>query len=207
MDERQEYTRLRANILKREKRIRKKGYGSYIPKVNLKKVSELTDKQIKAALKKAQRYDKSITSKRVAQRREKRRERYEVEKAFKANKKDGGFLKAVRKWLRRQGKPTSLINLKNLKDWQEYINYRESISNEKGKYKFDKYIEDAAEKLTEDDKVADINDVLEDFQEFMRDQKNFISQAKQAFGYQAEEYQQYYSSDMIANRYFNKEKK
>lgn len=204
---RQEYSRLRANILKREKRIREQGYGSYIPEVKLEKAANLTDKQIKAALKKAQRYDKSVTAKKVSERRQKRRERYEVEKAFKANKKDAGFLKAVRKWLRRQGKPTSLINLKNLKDWQEYINYRESISNEKGKYKFDKYIEDAAEKLTEDDKLEDINDVLGDFQEFMREQQNFINEAKQAFGNQTEEYQRYYSSDMIANRYFNKGKK
>ena len=204
---RQEYSRLRANILKREKRIREQGYGSYIPEVKLEKAANLTDKQIKAALKKAQRYDKSVTAKKVAERRQKRRERYEVEKLFEVNKKDAGFLKAVRKWLRRQGKPTSLINLKNLKDWQEYINYRESISNEKGKYKFDKYIEDAAEKLTEDDKLEDINDVLKDFQEFMRGQQNFINEVIHVFGKQTEEYQQYYSSDMIANRYFNKGKK
>ena len=203
----QEYSRLRANILKREKRIREQGYGSYIPKVKLEKAANLTDKQIKAALKKAQRYDKSVTAKKVAERRQKRRERYEVAKAFKANKKDAGFLKSVRKWLKRQGKPTSLINMKNLKDWEEYINYRDSIANEKGKYKFDKYIEDAAEKLIEDDELEDINDVLEDFQDFMREQQNFINQAKQAFGKQTEEYQRYYSSDMIANRYFNKEKK
>lgn len=207
MDARQEYTRLRANILKREKRIIEKGYGSYIPEVNLKKSSELTDNQIESALRKARRYDKSVTQAKVEQRRQKRRERYEVEKAFKQDKQVGAFIKGVRKWLRLQGKPTNLINLKNYESWMEYINYRTAISSEKKKYLFEQYIEDMANELTDEEQELDANDVLKDFREYMQSQQNFIEDAKKAFGESTQEYQQYYSSEAIAARYFSKEKK
>lgn len=207
MDSRQEYARLRANILKREKRIIEKGYGSYIPKVNLKKSSELTDKQIESALRKAHRYDKSVSQAKVEERRQKRRERYEVEKAFKQDKQVGAFIKGVRKWLRLQGKPANLINLKNWESWKEYINYRTAISSEKKKYEFNKYIEDIADKLTDEEQEKDIDDVLEDFREYIQSQQNFIEDAKKAFGESTQEYQQYYSSEAIAARYFSKEKK
>lgn len=207
MDLRQEYKRLRANILKREKRIIEKGYGSYIPKVNLKKSSELTDKQIESALRKAHRYDKSVSQAKVEQRRQKRRERYEVQKAFKQDKQLGTFIKGVRKWLKLQGKPTNLINLKNYKSWMEYINYRTAISSEKKKYLFEQYIEDIANELTDEEQELDVNDVLKDFSEYMQSQQNFIEDAKKAFGESTQEYQQYYSSEAIAARYFSKEKK
>ena len=207
MDLRQEYIRLRANILKREKRIIEKGYGSYIPKVNLKKSSELTDKQIESALNKAHRYDKSVRQAKVEERRKKRRERYEVEKAFKEDKQIGSFIKGVRKWLRLQGKPTNLINLKNWESWKEYINYRTAISSEKKKYLFNKYVEEMADKLTDEEQKTDVDDVLKDFSEYMQSQQNFIEEAKKAFGESTAEYQQYYSSEAIAARYFSKEKK
>ncbi len=203
MDLRQEYTRLRANILKREKRIIEKGYGSYIPKVNLKKQSELTDKQVKSALNKAHRYDKSVTQAKVEERRGKRRERYEVEKAFKKDKQIGSFIKGVRKWLKLQGKPTNLINLKNYNSWMEYINYRTAISSEKNKYRFEKYIEDMANELTDEEQEEDIDDVLKDFSEYMQSQQNFIEEAKKALGESGTDY----SSEFIVEQYFSKEKK
>lgn len=207
MDLRKEYTRLRANILKREKRIIEKGYGSYIPKVNLKKASELTDKQISTALKKAKRYDKSVTSAKVEERRGKRRERYELSKAFKKDIRAGAFIKGVRKWLKLQGKPTNLINYKNYKLWLEYINYRTAISNEKDKYEFEKYVGDMANELTNVEKKASIEDVLQDFKDYMQSQQNFVEEAKRMLGESTSEYQRYYSSDAIMARYFDKGKK
>lgn len=211
MTERQEYTRLRKNILERYGRIEKLKLKAYVVTPKLEKASALTDRQLKSALKRARRYDKSITVKAAKQRRAKRlterKARGFEEKLYRTGqKKDAYFIRGVRKWLRRQGKPITLINEKNYKDWQEYVNYRKAIAGEKGKYEFDRYVEEMADILTDEQKKTDVETVLADYKQYMAEQQKFIEEAKQLFGDGGvpEEYHNYYSSRAITERFFTR---
>ena len=64
-----------------------------------------------------------------------------------------------------------------------------------------------ANELTNVEKKASIEDVLQDFKDYMQSQQNFVEEAKKMLGESTSEYQQYYSSDAIMSRYFDKGKK
>ena len=200
---RQEYIKLRRNIVKRVERIKKAGLQDFSPEFDLEKARNLTDEEIIKELARARMFNKQISYKKSVQRKQ---ARGEEEKLFaQGRKKDAYFLRGVRKWLDRQGFNVNLINEKNVKDWQDYINYRTSVTGEKKKYEFDKYIEDMADVLTEDEETEDVLDVFEDFKEYMSDQQKLIEEAKNAFDSKEmpEEYKNYYSSKAIADRFFS----
>lgn len=205
MDIRSEYTRLRKNILAREKRIKKEtGLATYA--VNLPKASMLNDKQIAKAYAKAQRLNPKITTKATKERHERKLEKQRArQQAYRdikklwsqGRKEEAGFMKAARKWLRRAGLNPNLINAKNIADWVEYYNYRRSISNEKSKYEFEKFVTELAE--TAEEKQITAEELIADYNAYMADQASFIEQAKAYFGETTEEY----SSESVSNRFFN----
>lgn len=210
MDIRAEYTRLRKNIMQRAKRIEAKtGLPTY--KVNLPKASTLkTEKQIAKAYERAKALDPKITTqatiarheRKLAKQRERQKKYREVQKVYKEDPKKAGFLKGVRKWLKRNGYDETIINQKNLDDWMEYYNYRESISSEKKKYEFEKFVVEMAAQLEPDEqgKKATVAEVLEDYEQYMAEQAEFIAQAKKAFGETVDEY----SAEAYSNKYFKK---
>lgn len=212
MDIRSEYTRLRKNIMQRAKRIEAKtGFPTY--KVSLPKASKLkTDAQVRKAYERALALNPKITTKATIARRErklaKQRERQkkyrEIKKIYAVDPRKAGFLKGARKWLKRNGVDETIINKKNLGDWMEYYNYRKSVSAEKDKYEFEKYIKEMASQLEPDEqgKKATVAEVLEDYKAYMKEQAEFIGQAKKAFGETVEEY----SAEMVSNKYFKKKR-
>lgn len=211
MDIRLEYTRLRKNIMQRAKRIEAKtGLPTY--KVNLPAASTLSDKQIEKAYERAKALDPKITTeatrarheRKLAKQRERQKRYREVQKVYAEEPRKAGFLKGARKWLKRNGYDENIINQKNLSDWMEYYNYRKSISSEKNKYEFEKFIVEMAEQLEPDEKgkKATVAEVLEDYKKYMADQAEFIEQAKKAFGETVEEY----SAETVSNKYFKKKR-
>jgi hypothetical protein len=209
MDIRSEYTRLRKNIMQRAKRIEARtGLPTY--KVNLPQASKLSDKQIVKAYERAKAINPNITTqatiarheRKLAKQRERQKKYREVQKVYKEDPKKAGFLKGARKWLKRHGYDENIINQKNLDDWIEYYDYRKSISSEKKKYEFEKFITEMAEQLEEDEegKKATVSEVLEDYKAYMKEQAEFIEQAKKAFGETVEEY----SAETVSNKYFKK---
>lgn len=211
MDIRKEYTRLRKNILQRAKRITATtGLPTY--KGNLPQASKLTDKQIEKAYERAVALNPKITTQATVERHErklaKQRERQaryrEQHRIYALDPKRGGFLKGARKWLKRAGYDINIINGKNLDDWMEHYNYRKSISSEKNKYEFEKFVNEMAAMLEPDEngKKASVAEVLADYKAYMDDQQEFIRQAKIAFGETVEEY----SAETVSNKYFNRKR-
>lgn len=211
MDIRSEYTRLRKNIMQRAKRITAKtGLPTY--KVNLPQASKLSDKQIAKAYERAQALNPKITTqatierheRKLAKQRERQKKYREIKKIYAEDPRKAGFLKGARKWLKRNGVDETIINKKNLGDWMEYYNYRKSVSAEKDKYEFEKYIKEMADQLEPDEKgkKATVSEVLEDYKKYMADQAEFIEQAKKAFGETVEEY----SAETVSNKYFKKKR-
>lgn len=209
MDIRSEYTRLRKNILQRAKRITAKtGMPTY--KVNLPQTSTLNDKQIEKAYERAKALNPNITTKatiarherKLAKQRERQRRYREQQKLYREDPKKAGFLKAARKWLKRAGHNENIINRSNLDEWMEYYNYRKSISSEKDKYEFEKFINEMVAQLEPDEngKKASVEEVLADYKAYMDDQLVFIEQAKKVFGETVVEY----SAETISNKYFKK---
>lgn len=210
MDIRSDYTRLRKNILQRAKRIEAKtGLPTY--KVNLPKASSLkTEKQIAKAYERAKALDPKITTqatiarheRKLAKQRERQKKYREVQKVYKEDPKKAGFLKGARKWLKRNGYDETIINQKNLDDWMEYYNYRKSISSEKKKYEFEKFVVEMAVQLEPDEqgKKATVAEVLEDYCQYMAEQAEFIAQAKKAFGETVDEY----SAEAYSDKYFKR---
>lgn len=211
MDIRQEYIRLRKNIMQRAKRIEAKtGLPTY--KVNLPQASKLSDKQIAKAYERAQALNPKITTqatiarheRKLAKQRERQKKYREIKKIYAEDPRKAGFLKGARKWLKRLGYDENIINQNNLGDWIEYYDYRKSISSEKKKYEFEKFIADMAAQLEPDEqgKKATVAEVLEDYRQYMAEQAEFIAQAKKAFGETVEEY----SAETVSNKYFKKKR-
>ena len=209
MDIRKEYTRLRKNIMQRAKRIEAKtGLPTY--KVNLPQAAKLSDKQIAKAYERSVSLDPKITTKatierherKLAKQRERQRRYREVRKIYAEDPQKAGFLQGARKWLRRNGYDENIINQKNLDSWMEYYNYRKSISSEKKKYEFERFISEMASQLTPDEqgKKATVEEVLTDYSAYMNEQAEFIAQAKKAFGETVEEY----SAEAYSNKYFTR---
>lgn len=212
MDIRSEYTRLRKNIIQRAKRIEAKtGLPTY--KVNLPQQSKLkTEKQIVKAYERAKALDPKITTeatrarheRKLAKQRERQRRYREVRKIYAKDPRKAGFLKGSRKWLKRNGYDENIINKDNLQSWIDYYDYRNSISREKKKYEFENFITDMAEQLEPDEigKKSTVEEVLEDYRQYMAEQAEFIEQAKKAFGETVEEY----SAETVSNKYFKKKR-
>ena len=212
MDIRSDYTRLRKNLLQRAKRIEAKtGLPTY--KVNLPQQSKLkTEKQIVKAYERAKALDPKITTeatrarheRKLDKQRERQRRYREVQKIYAEDPRKAGFLKGSRKWLKRNGYDEEIINKNNLQSWIDYYDYRKSISSEKKKYEFEKFINDMAEQLEPDEngKKATVEEVLEDYKSYMKEQAEFIEQAKKAFGETVEEY----SAETVSNKYFKKKR-
>lgn len=212
MDIRAEYTHLRKNIMQRAKRIEAKtGLPTY--KVNLPAQSKLkTEKQIAKAYERAKALDPKITTeatrarheRKLAKQRERQKKYREIKKIYADDPRKAGFLKGSRKWLKRNGYDEKIINKNNLQSWIDYYDYRKSISSEKKKYEFDKFIAEMAEQLEEDEagKKATVEEVLTDYKTYMKEQSDFIEQAKKAFGETVEEY----SAETISNKYFKKKR-
>lgn len=210
MDIRAEYTRLRKNIMQRAKRIEAKtGLPTY--KVNLPQQSKLkTEKQIAKAYERAQALNPKITTqatiarheRKLAKQRERQRRYREVRKIYAEDPRKAGFLQGARKWLKRLGYDENIINQNNLDDWIEYYDYRKSISSEKKKYEFEKFIADMSAQLEPDEqgKKATVAEVLEDYRQYMAEQAEFIAQAKKAFGETVDEY----SAEAYSDKYFKR---
>lgn len=212
MDIRSEYTRLRKNIIQRAKRIEAKtGLPTY--KVNLPQQSKLkTEKQIVKAYERAKALDPKITTEatrarheqKLAKQRERQKKYREIKEIYAEDPRKAGFIKGARKWLKRNGYDEKIINKNNLQSWIDYYDYRKSISSEKKKYEFEKFINDMAEQLEPDEngKKATVEEVLTDYKTYMKEQAEFIEQAKKAFGETVEEY----SAETVSNKYFKKKR-
>lgn len=204
MDARVEYQRLRHNILRREKRIQTAGLARYLPKVDLPDSRGLSSKDIQKYLRRAEKYDETV---RISAAKEKRKAEREYKREQRAVKKldlnSQNFIKGVRKWLRRQGKNPNLVTSKNYREWINYIEYRRAIESSGDKYMFDKYVADAEEEFTADDRKADGDEVISDYMNYVREQSQFIESAKTALNAQSGSY----SSDKIASAFMTKKRK
>ena len=209
MDEaRAEYQRLRHNILRRTKRIESAGLSKYAPRVDLPDSRGLTDKDIRKYLRRAQKYDESVSisaakAKREAKLEAERRYKREKRAVKKLDKNIQNYISGIKKWLKRQGKNPSLINSKNYYEWIGYIEYRKAIEASSDKYKFDKYVADAEEELTDDERRVDADEVLADYIDYVKEESQFIEQSKTALNAQKGAY----SSDVIANKFSTKNKR
>lgn len=200
MDIMKEYSRVRANILKRAKRVEAAGFGKYIPKVNLPKAE--TAQQAEKYLARALKLDKRVSVK-VAKAKKEAKRAYERERYLE--KKDlshdvYNYMHGIRKWLKRLGKSRDLVNRENISVWIEYIESRRAVQNDKGKYKFDKYVEDMADKLTDEREQVDVETVLNDFKQYMDEQQQLVEDADKVFA----ESDAKYDSEAIANKFFNR---
>lgn len=206
MDEaRAEYQRLRHNILRRVKRIESAGLSKYVPSVDLPDSRGLTDKDIHKYLRRAQKYYESVSisaakAKREAKREAERQYKREKRAVKKLDKNIQNYIKGIKKWLKRQGKNPFLINSKNYYEWIAYIEYRKAIEASSDKYKFDKYVADAEEELTHDERKIDADEVLSDYIDYVKEQSQFIEQSKTALNAQKGAY----SSDVIASKFSTK---
>lgn len=209
MDEaRAEYQRLRHNILRRAKRIESAGLSKYAPRVDLPDSRGLSDKDIQKYLRRAQKYDESVSisaakAKRKAKREAERQYKREKRAVKKLDQNIQNYIKGIKKWLKRQGKNPSLINSKNYYEWIGYIEYRKAIEASSDKYKFDKYVADAEEELTDDERQIDADEVLADYIDYVKEQSQFIEQSKTALNAQKGAY----SSDVIASKFGTKNKR
>lgn len=205
---RAEYQRLRHNILRRVKRIESAGLSKYAPSVDLPDSRGLTDNDIQKYLRRAQKYEESVSisaakAKREAKLEAERRYKREKRAVKKLDKNIQNYISGIKKWLRRQGKNPSLINSKNYYKWIGYIEYRKAIEESSDKYKFDKYVADAEEELTDDERKVGANEVLADYIDYVKEQSQFIEQSKTALNAQKGAY----SSDVIANKFSTKNKR
>ena len=200
MDIMKEYSRVRANILKRAKRVEAAGFGKYILKVNLPKAE--TAKQAEKYLARALKLDKRVSVKAAKEKKEAKRayerERYLEKKELSPDIYN--YMRGIRKWLKRQCKDRNLVNRANIMLWIEYIESRRAVQNDKGKYKFDKYVEDMADKLTDEEEQVDVETVLNDFKMYMDEQQQFVEDADKVFA----ESDAKYDSEAIANKFFNR---
>lgn len=205
---RAEYQRLRHNILRRVKRIESAGLSKYAPSVDLPDSRGLTDNDIQKYLRRAQKYDESVS---ISAAKAKRKAKLEAERRYKREKRAvkkldpniQNYIKGIKKWLKRQGKNPSLINSTNYYEWISYIEYRKAIEASSDKYKFDKYVSDAEEELTDDKRQIDADEVLADYIDYVKEQSQFIEQSKTALNAQKGAY----SSDVIANKFSTKNKR
>lgn len=205
---RAEYQRLRHNILRRVKRIESAGLSKYAPRVDLPDSRGLTDNDIQKYLRRAQKYEESVSisaakAKREAKLEAERRYKREKRAVKKLDKNIQNYIKGIKKWLKRQGKNPSLINSKNYYEWIGYIEYRKAIEASSDKYKFDKYVADAEEELTDDERQIDADEVLADYIDYVKEQSQFIEQSKTALNAQKGAY----SSDVIASLFSTKNKR
>lgn len=205
---RAEYQRLRHNILRRVKRIESAGLSKYAPRVDLPDSRGLSDKDIQKYLRRAQKYDESVSisaakAKREAKREAERQYKREKRAVKKLDKNIQNYISGIKKWLKRLGKNPSLINSKNYYEWIAYIEYREAIEASSDKYKFDKYVADAEEELTDDARKIDADEVLADYIDYVKEQSQFIEQSKTALNAQKSAY----SSDVIASKFGTKNKR
>lgn len=200
MDIMKEYSRVRANILKRAKRVEAAGFGKYIPKVNLPKAENI--KQAEKYLARALKLDKRVSVKAAKEKKEAKRiyerERYLDKTELKQDTYN--YMHGIRKWLKRLGKSRDLVNRDNISVWIEYIESRRAVQNDKGKYKFDKYVEDIADKLTDEEEQVDIETVFNDFESYMDEQHQLVEDADKVFA----ESDVKYDSEAIANKFFNR---
>jgi hypothetical protein len=205
---RAEYQRLRHNILRRVKRIESAGLSKYAPRVDLPDSRGLTDNDIQKYLRRAQKYEESV---RISVAKAKREAKLEAERRYKREKRAvkkldkniQNYISGIKKWLKRQGKNPSLINSNNYYEWIGYIEYRKAIEASSDKYKFDKYVSDAEEELTDDKRQIDADEVLADYIDYVKEQSQFIEQSKTALNAQKGAY----SSDVIANKFSTKNKR
>lgn len=201
---RAEYQRLRHNILRREKRIAESGLSRFLPKIVLPESNEIKNKDISRYLKRAQRLDSVV---RVSVAKSKKKAEREYKREYRAIKKldqdEQNYIKGIKKWLKRHSSSPNLITSKNYKKWIGYIEYRRAIESSNDKYKFDKYIADVEELLTDEEEKIDFDEVLADYMNYIKEQITFIEESKSAFDAKTG----VYSSDDIARRYFEKRKK
>lgn len=179
-----------------------------MPSVDLPVSRGLTDKDIQKYLRRARKYEESVSITAAKAKRETKREadrRYKREqRAIKKLGKDlQNYIHGIKKWLKRHGKNPSLINSKNYYKWIDYIEYRKAIESSSDKYKFDKYVSDAEEELTDDERQIDADEVLADYIEYVKEQSQFIEQAKAALNAQKGAY----SSDVIASKFSTKNRR
>ena len=205
---RAEYQRLRHNILRRVKRIESAGLSKYAPRVDLPDSRGLSDKDIQKYLRRAQKYDESVSisaakAKREAKREAERQYKREKRAVKKLDKNIQNYISGIKKWLKRLGKNPSLINSKNYYEWIGYIEYRKAIEASSDKYKFDKYVADAEEELTDDERQIDADEVLADYIDYVKEQSQFIEHSKTALNAQKGAY----SSDVIASKFGTKNKR
>lgn len=205
---RAEYQRLRHNILRRVKRIEAAGLSKYAPNVDLPDSRGLSDKDIQKYLRRAHKYDESVSisaakAKREAKREAERQYKREKRAVKKLDRNIQNYIKGIKKWLKRQGKNPSLINSKNYYEWIGYIEYRKAIEASSDKYKFDKYVADAEEELTDDERQIDADEVLADYIDYVKEQSRFIEQSKTALNAQKGAY----SSDVIESKFGTKNKR
>lgn len=196
--------------MQRAKRIEARtGLPTY--KVNLPQPSKLkTEKQIVKAYERAKALDPKITTeatrarheRKLAKQRERQKKYSEIKKIYADDPRKAGFLKGARKWLKRNGYDETIINQKNLDDWMEYYNYRKSISSEKKKYEFEKFLVEMTAQLEPDEqgKKATVAEVLEDYRQYMAEQAEFIAQATKAFGETVDEY----SAEAYSDKFFKR---
>ncbi len=204
MDARKEYQRLRHNILRREKRIQAAGLARYVPKVNLPDSRGLSDKDVKKYLRKAKKYEETVSVSRAKAKRKAEREyKREWRARHKLGQNERNFIHGVKKWLKRTGANPDLVTSKNYKDWIDYIEYRRSIESSTDKYMFNKYVQDAEELLTDDEKKVDTAAVISDFKNYVNEQISFIEDSKAALDAENGSY----SSDEIVKKYFSTRKK
>lgn len=201
MDEaRVEYQRLRHNILRRVKRIQAAGLSRFVLNVDLPDTRGLSDKDIQKYLRKAQKYEETVSVSRAKAKREAERDYRRIKKLDQDSR---NFIHGVRKWLRRNSLDPNLITSKNYHDWIDYIEYRRAIESSSDKYMFEKYITDAEELLTDEDKQVDVKALLKDLRKFVEEQKEFVEKAKSALDAKKGEY----SSDIIIDRFMKKRAK
>lgn len=179
---RAEYQRLRHNILRREKRIEESGLSRFIPKIDLPESATIKDKDISRYLNRAQRLD-SVVSVSAAKAKKKVEREYKREQRAikKLNQNEQNYIHGIKKWLKRQGARSDLVTSKNYHKWIEYIEYRKAIEASKDKYVFDKYVADAEERLTDEEKKIDVDELLADYMNYIKEQSTFIEESKSAF--------------------------
>lgn len=182
MNNRAEYQRLHHNLLRREERISKLGLSRFIPKIDLPEAQELSDKEVQRYLKKIQKLDSAVSVSAAKAKKKAEREYKREQRAIKKlDQNEQNYIHGIKKWLKRHGASPSLVTSKNYHKWIEYIEYRRAIETTKDKYMFDKYVADAAESLTDEEKKITIDELLEDYKKFIEEQSTFIEESKNAF--------------------------
>lgn len=192
---RAEYQRLRHNLLRREERISKLGLSRFIPKIDLPKAQEISDKEAQRYLKKIQKLDSAVSVSAAKAKKKAEREYKREQRAIKKlNQNEQNYIKGIKKWLKRSGASPNLITSKNYHKWIEYIEYRKAIEASKDKYMFEKYVADAEERLTDEEKKISVDELLEDYKKYIEEQSTFIEESKNAFDAKTDVYS---SNDVV----------